>query len=492
MLAIDRTTLDRHPTKGDLMHTATALPEPYAASFPPTAMSGPRPAPDQAAASSGYGAALAALRAEYEQDAGAALDQLQQWLDRLEQSPTDAAALREVMRCFHSYAGSGATYGFPGVTAIGNEGEGICAALQAAGAPPSGSDIDRLRRLREALGRELTAGATSKVPDGPDGALAVPEAAAEPAGTPAKGPAAAVPAVPGEAPAGRVLLVEDDPFQARFVRLTLETAGYQVTVCDDPRRFTADLAACRPELVLMDIMLPGASGYELVRWLRHERTSATLPVLFLTAEGQMQARLESAWSGGDDHLVKPLSPATLLAAVAGRVERCRRATLLVERDPVTHALPESKLLQRAAAAVERQRREPHRRISWVAIELDHFWSIQDCYGEPTANRVLAATAALLRRELGQGSSLGRCDGPRLAVLLDGVRPRQALQMIDRLRQKFAAQEHRSAAGDHFRTTFSAGVAALAPEMSVEQWRHEAERGLRVARSAGRNRVELVR
>jgi diguanylate cyclase (GGDEF)-like protein len=458
------------------MQTAVALPEPGAPYLP------------SAASSNGtWGPALAALRAEYELDARAGLEQLRSWLDRLEREPADAAALREVLRCFHSYAGSGATYGFPGVTRIGNLGEGICATLQQAGGPPAGSDREQLRQLGEALGLELAAGADATAD--PAGALGMPAAAAEPASLFELSAAA----VARKAPAGRVLVVEDDPFQARFVRMTLESAGHQVTVCDDPRRFQADLASCRPELVLMDVMLPGASGYELVRWLRHERASAALPVLFLTAEGQMQARLESTWAGGDDHLVKPLSPAALLAAVADRLERNRRATQLVERDPVTSALPKAELLKRAAAAVEQQRQNPHRRISWVAIELDHLWSVQECYGEPAANRVLAATAALLRRELGQGNyTIGRCDGPKLAVLLEGVRPRQAFQMIDDLRRKFAAMGHQSPAGGQFRTTFSAGIAALARDMRVEHWQEEAERGLRVAKSAGRNRVELVR
>jgi diguanylate cyclase (GGDEF)-like protein len=477
MVASEQCPLDCRPTKGEIMQTVTALPEPGA----PCQAAGAWPAPPQDAhdhAGEGFGAALAALRAEYALDARAGLDQLQQWLDRLAQQPADAAALKEVLRCFHSYAGSGGSYGFPGVTAIGNEGEAICAALQGSGARLAVADLDleRLQRLHEALDRELAAGDRTDV------------AAAEPASSPAIATAGG----PLPAPAGRILVVEDDPFQARFVRLALESAGYQVTVCDDARRFRADLAACGPELVLMDIMLPGSSGHELVRWLRHERASTTLPVLFLTAEGQMQARLESAWSGGDDHLVKPLSAAALLAAVAGRLDRSRRATLLVARDPVTHALTEADLLQRAAAAAERQRHEPRRRISWVIVELDHLASIHERYGEPTANRVLAAATALLRRELGAGDSLGRYDGSKLALLLGGLRPRQAFRRIDDLRQKFAAQAHASPAGGQFHTTFSAGIAPLLPAMTVEQWRETATHALRVAKSPGRNRVEMVR
>jgi DNA-binding response OmpR family regulator len=63
----------------------------------------------------------------------------------------------------------------------------------------------------------------------------------------------------------RILCVEDDPLQAVFVRAVLESAGYAVRVCDDPKRFESELVAFDPDLVTMDIVLPGMSGYDLVR-----------------------------------------------------------------------------------------------------------------------------------------------------------------------------------------------------------------------------------
>jgi len=300
------------------------------------------------------------------------------------------------------------------------------------------------------------------------------------------------PGCPEPAAAGRVLLVEDSPFQARFVQATLETAGHRVTVCDDPRRFAAALAECRPDLVLMDVILPGASGYELVRSLRQQPESAALPVLFLTAGGRMQDRLESSWAGGDDHLVKPVEPAALLAKVAERLERSRHVESLVARDPVTQALTEDELMRCADAAVALCHHDPRRRKVWAVIELDHLWSIQEAYGEATANAVLAAAAAMLRRQLRQGDSLGRCGASRLAVLLDGVRPRQAFNLLEAVRERFSTRGHRSPSRTLFRTTFSAGIAALEAGMSAGGWREAAERALRVARAAGRNRVELGR
>ena len=121
----------------------------------------------------------------------------------------------------------------------------------------------------------------------------------------------------------RILSVEDDPHQSAFVSAVLRSAGYEVQVCDDPTRFDADLVAFKPDLVLMDIMLPGITGYDLVRYLRQDERHAALPVIFLTTDGQLQARIETAKVGGDDHLLKPVPPPLLLSAVAARLERSR-------------------------------------------------------------------------------------------------------------------------------------------------------------------------
>ncbi|HXO42357.1 MAG TPA: diguanylate cyclase [Thermoanaerobaculia bacterium] len=290
----------------------------------------------------------------------------------------------------------------------------------------------------------------------------------------------------------RILVVEDDPAQAGSIRVTLETAGHQVRVCDDPQRFAGDLAAFDPELVLMNLVLPGVTGYELVRSLRQAPGTPAPPVLYLAAEGEMHDRPETAQPGGGDHLVKPTSPAALLAAVAGRLERHRRTRQTVAHDSQIDVPSEAELLERARATVADRQRRPGRRASWVAVELDHLWSIHECYGETTGNRVLAAVAALLGAHLRPGDTLARGDGHQLAVLVGGLPPRQIAILLDSLRQQFAGTAHRTPAGGQFRTTFSAGIAVLTPGMTAEQWRDAADRALRQARAAGRNRVELLR
>jgi len=290
----------------------------------------------------------------------------------------------------------------------------------------------------------------------------------------------------------RILAVEDDPAQSAFLRTVLESAGYELRVCDDPRRFEADLSGFRPDLVMMDIILPGMSGYDLVRYLRQDERHATLPVLFLSTEGQLEAQIQAARVGGDDHLVKPVSPGLLLTTVAARIERGRFLRALMDRDGLTRLLTHSAFLERARAAVLRKRRDAGRSLAWVMIDLDHFKSINDGNGHPVGDRVLAGLSSLLRRRLRQTDTIGRYGGEEFAVLLDDLAEDDAVRLVDRLREEFAALAHRGAGRSAFHATFSAGVAMLDDEGDLDRWRRAADEALYAAKASGRNRVAAAR
>ena len=290
--------------------------------------------------------------------------------------------------------------------------------------------------------------------------------------------------------ASRVLMVEDDPRQAAFVRQILAAEGYEVRWCDDPRRFAAVLDEFRPHLVLMDVLLPGATGYELVRALRGSEMHANLPVLFLTTESQVAARIEAVRAGGDDHLVKPVSAQLLVSAVGARIERSRRLRTLLESDGLTRLLTPAAFLE-SARTVAAAAGPASRPAVWVMIDLDHFKKINDRHGHAAGDRVLVTVAAFLRRHVRACDVVGRCGGEELGLLFEDLSASDAVRLTDRLRQEFAELSFAVADGPPFQATWSAGAAALAPWMSWEDWREAADRALYAAKRAGRNRVALA-
>jgi DNA-binding response OmpR family regulator len=123
-------------------------------------------------------------------------------------------------------------------------------------------------------------------------------------------------------PGASVLVVDDEPTIGEVVSRYLRRAGYEARVARDGREALALAAARRPDLVLLDVMLPGADGLEVMRELR-SRERGPVAVIMLTAKGEESDRVAGLRLGADDYVVKPFSPAELLAridAVLRRVE----------------------------------------------------------------------------------------------------------------------------------------------------------------------------
>jgi DNA-binding response OmpR family regulator len=118
---------------------------------------------------------------------------------------------------------------------------------------------------------------------------------------------------------GSVLVVDDEPTIAEVVARYLERAGYRTRIAADGLRAIDAAAEQRPDLVVLDLMLPGIDGLEVMRRLR-ERDRGT-PVILLTAKGEESDRVIGLRLGADDYVVKPFSPAELVARVDAVLRR---------------------------------------------------------------------------------------------------------------------------------------------------------------------------
>jgi len=125
-----------------------------------------------------------------------------------------------------------------------------------------------------------------------------------------------------------ILIVEDEPNIAEVVSLYLRRAGFQVRLAEDGLSAIASLEEQLPDLLILDLMLPGVDGLALTRWLR-ERSD--VPIIMLTARRHEADRIAGFELGADDYVVKPFSPQELVS----RVKAVIRRSLPVERDNET-------------------------------------------------------------------------------------------------------------------------------------------------------------
>ena len=127
---------------------------------------------------------------------------------------------------------------------------------------------------------------------------------------------------------GSVLVVDDDPKILELVRAYLQRAGYAVVTAVDGEDALRKIETHRPNLVVLDVMLPHVNGLVLARHLRNERNN--LPILMMSARGTVSDRITGLVEGADDYLAKPFSPAELVARVNALMRRSSPGDLPTE------------------------------------------------------------------------------------------------------------------------------------------------------------------
>lgn len=157
----------------------------------------------------------------------------------------------------------------------------------------------------------------------------------------------------------RVLVVEDDRSQAIFAEAILRGAGMQAEVVAVPERMMEALERFNPDLVLMDLHMPGVSGTTLTSQIREHPRFVHTPVVFLTGDQDPEMQLEALEHGGDDYILKPVRPRHLIVAVQSRVRRARALASSMhtapdfDRHPVTGLHTRPVLMKALAGQISR-------------------------------------------------------------------------------------------------------------------------------------------
>lgn len=176
-----------------------------------------------------------------------------------------------------------------------------------------------------------------------------------------------------------ILLVEDEVKLARFVELELNYEGYQVSVAYDGLTALTAARELRPDLVILDWMLPGVSGLEICRRLRS--TGDKVPIILLTAKDEVGDRVAGLDAGADDYVVKPFSVEELLARVRAHLRRNK------ETDTAD-------ILEFADLSLNRRTREVHRGQRLIELTAKEFDLLDYLLAHPrqviTRDRILEA------------------------------------------------------------------------------------------------------
>jgi two-component system, cell cycle response regulator len=286
----------------------------------------------------------------------------------------------------------------------------------------------------------------------------------------------------------RVLIIEDDADQAAVLAETLGEEGYAVeraaTGADGLRR----VDEVRPDLVLLDVRLPGQDGFEIAEQLRHAATTRDVPILFLSGADDLATRVRGARLDDVDFLTKPFSLAELLTRTHRALDQAaarRRLRAEAEHDELT-GLGNLRLM-RARMATERARFDRYGSpLALVVVDVDKLKQINDKHGHRAGDLALRSVADVLRRQIRETDLAVRYGGDEFVVLLPHTTLGEGRAFAHRTLVEIARLQPGG-----LPLTVSIGVAALSAPGAVEtnaDLLHRADLAAYRAKREGGNRV----
>jgi diguanylate cyclase (GGDEF)-like protein len=277
-----------------------------------------------------------------------------------------------------------------------------------------------------------------------------------------------------------VLIADDDSDIRRFVEINLRLEGFETISAADGEDAYKVAIEEGPDLVLMDVMMPGIDGFELCQRLRTDPRTATTSIIMLTAKSLSADKVVGLTAGADDYMIKPFDPLELVARVKSTLRRARQ---MREVNPLT-GLPGNAIITQ-----ELQRRlDADEPFALMHVDLNDFKAFNDFYGFARGDTVLKLVSKILR-EASRGSDpragfVGHIGGDDFVVLCRAEVATDLARMVindfdasimalydpnDAARGFITVTDRRSEAHDFPLMTISIGVASNTTRKIESHW-----------------------
>lgn len=292
----------------------------------------------------------------------------------------------------------------------------------------------------------------------------------------------------------RVLIVEDDASTRNLICEVCEGFGYRTALAGDGEEALA-LAAEKPDLVLLDLMLPRMDGYTVLSRLRASPATRRLPVIVLTALDDVEGKLRGIELGADDYVTKPFRIADLQRRVEAILEKHRA---LGERrpgapgrlDPLTGVGTYSQLKERLSQDVSRAESNGTK-LSALVIAVDDFPLVCEALGSDAAKELVLSLAQVLRRSIRETDRIFRIDDEEFVALLPDTTCEGAVKAAERIVRALSTE--RVASSGSVPVTASVGIAEMTcvEAKNPDDLLRAAHQALELARRLGPARVEIA-
>lgn len=286
----------------------------------------------------------------------------------------------------------------------------------------------------------------------------------------------------------KVLIVGDDEALLHRITLLLTQEGVLVKEMNNSLNIIQEIEEFQPDLLIIDVTMPGISGFDVCRMVRVNPRWHELPVLFLTAQLGLDSRLAAFEAGGDDYMNKPIVDQELATRVKVRLERAKLKKERDERDPTTGLLLRRAFVDKLTTMLAESTRQKMP-LSLCILDIDNFRKINSTYGHLAGDGVLAEVGKLLTRRFRAEDLRGRWAGEEFILAFRNADKDVINGAILRSQAEFQRMAFYSDQGETFRISMSAGISSYPQDASnLFDLIKVADQKLQKAKQAGGSRV----
>lgn len=288
-----------------------------------------------------------------------------------------------------------------------------------------------------------------------------------------------------------VLLIDDSVDVHRLLQVRLRHEQLKLVSATRSREALETARTVRPSTILLDLDMPEMDGFEILRALKDDPATQSIPVIILSALHSSEDKVTAFDLGATDYVTKPFDLAELRARLRASLRLDHLLRLLADRadvDGLTGLGNRANFDKRWSEKFAECKRYGHP-LSLAMLDVDYFKRVNDTWGHPAGDEVLQSVAQLLTRECRSPDVLCRYGGEEFSLIMPNTPPSDALVVAERMR--VTIEKHTWVRHPDQPITISIGLAGTdgaTAGTTAEQWLEQADRNLYAAKRAGRNRV----
>ena len=301
-----------------------------------------------------------------------------------------------------------------------------------------------------------------------------------------------------------IYIVDDIQENIQVLGKILIEKGFNILVARDGNQLLTGIKKLKPDLILLDISMPGMDGYEVCRILKADKSTKDIPVIFLTARTEKDDIIKGFRAGGVDYITKPFYAEELLARVNTHLELKKARDIVVKQKEdlmlrnnelynmsITDSLTKvyNRLYIMEVVEKEFSRSQRHSSdLSCIIFDIDHFKNFNDIYGHQTGDFVLKKTAVCVNDGIRKEDYFARYGGEEFLILLPDINIDMAFSVAEKIR-KLVEKSHYAKDDLEVFVTISLGVSSFKSNNpgNYEELINFADQALYRAKADGRNR-----